>query len=454
MRIESLLWSEPELAGPHAPFADMAGIWSEVKDFELENGLKVLALEDHMVPSVSFQVHFAAGSRNEIPGRTGIAHLFEHLMFKGTVNLKPEEFSRIIQANGGEHNAFTTKDSTAYFENLPSDRLDLAARLEAERIANLILDQENLDTEREVVRSERRMRIVNSPDGMALEQLYATAFDQHPYQWPVIGWDSDLRSISVEDCREFYRTYYAPNNAVVVMVGDIDTERALETVQKYFGSIERQKPPLPVKSRERPQRGEKRAVVKKVARLPSFYAGFHVPKIGHQDIYSLLVMSAILSHGRSSRIYQKYVKTGIAVEAGAEVGQPPFISTDPGLMVIYATAAPGVDISNLERQILEEIELLARHPVAQEELAKAKKQLLSSYLLSLQTNFFKGLVLGIYQVRAGDWRMADHIVSHYQAVSAEEIMRVAREYLHSSNRTVVPLIPVPEEESAQLGPME
>lgn len=438
----------------HNDSIDIAAIWSEVRQFELKNGLKVLMLKERMVPSVSFQVHFAAGSRNEVPGSTGIAHLFEHMMFKGTAHLKPEEFSKIIQANGGELNAFTTKDNTTYYENLPSDRLELAARLEAERIANLIIDQENLDTEREVVRSERRMRIVNSPDGMAVEQLYATAFDQHPYQWPVIGWDSDLRSISVKECGEFYRTYYAPNNAVVVMVGDLDAESALQAVEKYFGCMEPQKSPPPVRSRERPQRGEKRAVVRKVARLPSFHAGYHVPEISHPDIYTLMVISTILSHGRSSRLYQKFLKKGIAVDLGAEVGQPPFLSMNPGLMVINATAAPGVDISRLEQQILEEVELLAQNPIALEELEKAKKQLLSTYLLSLQTNFFKGLVLGLYQIKAGDWRVVEHIISRYQSVSAEDILRAAREHLRPSNRTVVTLIPVSEAESAQLGPME
>ncbi|MBW2306736.1 MAG: insulinase family protein [Deltaproteobacteria bacterium] len=433
---------------------NMADVWSGVREFDLENGLKVLALEDHMVPSVSFQVHFAAGSRNEMPGITGIAHLFEHLMFKRTTNLKPEEFSRIIQANGGELNAFTTQDCTAYFENLPSDRLELAARLEAERISNLLLDMEGIKTEREVVRSERRLRIVNSPDGMAMEQLYATAFDQHPYQWPVIGWDSDLRSISVEECREFYRTYYAPNNAVIVMVGDLDPQRALETVRKYFDTMERQKPPPPVRSRERPQRGEKRAVVRKMARLPLFCAGYHVPNITHPDIYPLLAVATLLAHGRSARFYQKFVKTGKAVEAGADVGQPPFLSADDGLMIINATAAPAVDISRLERDILDETESLARTPVAAEELEKAKKQLRSSYLLSLQTNFFKGLVLGQYQTRAGDWRMAEHINQRYQTILAEDVLRVAQEYLRPSNRTVVTLVPVTEDENTRLGPIE
>jgi len=191
-----------------------------------------------------------------------------------------------------------------------------------------------------------------------------------------------------------------------------------------------------------------------VARLPSFYAGCHVPEISHPDIYPLLVISTLLSRGRSSRLYKKFVKTGIAVEAGVEVGQPPFLSTDPGLMIVYATAAPGVDIGQLEHQILEEVELLSSVPPAQEELEKAKKQLLSSYLLSLQTNFFKGLVLGIYQIRAGDWRMAGHITPRFQTVSADDIVRVTQEYLRPSNRTVVTLIPVSEDESAKLGPME
>ena len=209
----------------------------EFSEHLLSNGLRLLVGEAHSLPMLSFQVHFAAGSRYEKPGITGITHLFEHMMFKGTREVGPEEFSRIIQANGGTLNAFTTTDNTSYYENLPSDRLDLAARLEADRLANLLLARESLETEREVVRSERKLRTVNSPFGLLIEQLYSLAYEQHPYHWPVVGWDYDLRSLTLEDCREYYRTHYAPNNAVVTIVGDVRTDEALKTVEKYFGPI-------------------------------------------------------------------------------------------------------------------------------------------------------------------------------------------------------------------------
>ena len=192
---------------------------------------------------ISFQVHFAAGSRYERPGITGITHLFEHMMFKGTREVGPEEFSRIIQANGGTLNAFTTTDNTSYFENLPADRLELAVRLEADRLENLRLTRENLETEREVVRSERKLRSVNSPFGLLIEQLFALGYEQHPYRWPVIGWDSDLKTLTLEDCQEYYRTHYAPNNAVVLIVGDVQAEKAFQTVERYYGPIPSQPQP-------------------------------------------------------------------------------------------------------------------------------------------------------------------------------------------------------------------
>ena len=203
----------------------------------LANGLTILTLEDHSHPIVTYQVHFATGSRNERPGITGISHLFEHMMFRGSKELGPEEFARIIQANGGTLNAFTTVDNTSYFENLPPAILELAIRLEAERLENLRLNQENLDTEREVVRSERKMRTVNAPFGLLVEQLFAVAFDQHPYQWPVIGWDHDLKRLTLEDCREYYRDGYAPNNAVIAIVGDFVREKALAWVERYYGHL-------------------------------------------------------------------------------------------------------------------------------------------------------------------------------------------------------------------------
>ncbi len=351
----------------------MKGI-PDFSEHRLSNGLQVLVGPVHSLPMISFQVHFAAGSRYERPGISGITHLFEHMMFKGTHQVGAEEFSRIIQANGGSLNAFTTTDNTSYFENLPADRLELAARLEADRLQNLLLTEESLETEREVVRSERKLRSVNSPFGLLIEQLVALAYEQHPYRWPVIGWDSDLRSLTLEDCREYYRTHYAPNNAVVVIAGDAHADEAVRAVEKYFGPIPSHPQPRLTITPEKPQRGEKRAVFKKVSQVAAFFAAFHVPGIAHPDLIPLQILCVILSVGRSSRFFEKFEKPGKAVEAQAEVGYPPFFSMDPGLLQLSAVASPAIPVETLEKEIWEETEKLREQPLPEEEVAKPKNR--------------------------------------------------------------------------------
>ncbi len=420
----------------------------------LANGLKILTLEDHSHPIVSYQVHFATGSRNERPGITGISHLFEHMMFRGSKELGPEEFARIIQANGGTLNAFTTVDNTTYFENLPADKLELAIRLEAERLENLRLTQENLDTEREVVRSERKLRVVNSPFGLLIEQLFAIAFDQHPYQWPVIGWDHDLRRLTLDDCLEYYRRGYAPNNAVVVVIGDFRTEEALTLIEKYYGHLKPQAPIDAVPAQEKPQRGERRSIYKKVSQLEAFFAGFHVPGIRDPEIFPLLVLSHILSQGRSSRFYLRFVKTGKAVEAKVEAEPPPFWPMDPGLLQVYAIAAPGVKIGELEKEIWDAIDEIKEGEFEEAELAKAKRGLEASFVMGLQSIFFKGLAGGLYEIKAGDWGMVNKLLKGYEGVTKEDVQRVAQKYLSEDNRTVVTLKPISPQENELLGPME
>lgn len=426
----------------------------EFSEHRLSNGLRILIGEVHALPMITYQVHFAAGSRYERPGITGITHLFEHMMFKGTHQVGPEEFSRIIQANGGTLNAFTTTDNTSYYENLPEDRLELAARLEADRLENLRLTRENLETEREVVRSERKLRSVNSPFGLLIEQLYALAYEQHPYRWPVVGWDYDLKNLTLEDCREYYRTHYAPNNAVVTIVGDIQTDEAFKTVEKYYGHIPSQpQPPLTI-TPEKLQRGEKRAVFKKVSQVAAFFAAFHVPGISHPDLIPLQILCVALSVGRSSRFFEKFEKPGKAVEAQAEVGYPPFLSMDPGLLQIYAIAAPSIPVDTLEKEVWEEVENLKQLLLSGEEMEKIKKQARAYFLQGLQTLFFKGLLAGLYQVRAGDFRLIYTLLDRYETVTAEEVLRVAQKYLRPENRTVIILQPVTQKEHEDLGEVE
>jgi len=426
----------------------------DFQEHKLPNDLHVLVLRDMSLPVVSFQIHFAAGSRNERPGLTGISHLFEHMMFRGSKELGPEEFSRIIQANGGYTNAFTTTDNTSYFENLPVDKLELAMHLETERLENLRITEENLKTEREVVRSERKYRSVNSPFGLAMEQLFAAAYHIHPYRWPVVGWDQDLRSMTLEDCREYYRIHYAPNNAVIVIVGDVEPDDAFTLVEKHFGGLSCQPEPAPIQTVELPQRGERRLVYKKVSQVSALFAGFHIPGIADQDIFPLLALTSLLSHGRSSRFYQKFIKTGRAVEAEADLGSPPFLTMDPGLLTIQVVASPREDINTLEQDVWKEIDVLRSRPIEVAELEKSKKKLRASYLMSLQTHLFKGLVAGVYRIRAGDHRWINRIEPSYQAVTVEGVMQAADRYLNEDNRTVVRLVPLSPEESGKWGEYE
>ena len=426
----------------------------EFSEHRLSNGLRILVGEVHSLPMITYQVHFAAGSRYERPGITGITHLFEHMMFKGTHEVGPEEFSRIIQANGGTLNAFTTTDNTSYYENLPADRLELAVRLEADRLENLRLTPENLETEREVVRSERKLRSVNSPFGLLIEQLFALAYEQHPYRWPVIGWDPDLKNLTLEDCREYYRTHYAPNNAVVTIVGDIQTDEVFKIVEKYYGHLPSQAQPRLTITPEKPQRGEKRAVFKKVSQVAAFFAAFHIPGITHPDLIPLQILCVALSVGRSSRFFEKFEKPGKAVEAPGGGRVPPFFSMDPGLLQIYAIASPSISVDTLEKEVWEEVENLRRQPLPGEEMDKIKKQARAYFLQGLQTLFFKGLLAGLYQVRAGDFRLIYTLLDRYESVTAEDVLQVARKYLRPENRTVITLQPVTQKEHEDLGEVE
>lgn len=426
----------------------------EIVSFRLDNGLTVLALPDHHVPVVSFQLHYLVGSRYELPGITGISHLFEHLMFRGTEEVGPEEFSRILQAKGGEINAFTTKDHTSYFENMPAEHLELAVRLEADRLKNLKLDEENFQTERQVVISERKLRSVDSPFGLVEEQLWATAYTQHPYNWPVIGWDQDLHRMTLEDCRAYYRTHYHPGNMIAVVAGDAVPETARDLLARYFGDIENPGPPEALRVMEPPQRGERRVIFKKVSQVEAFFAGFHVVGLDHPDIYPLTLLSVILSVGKSSRFYQEFVRSGRAAELEADLTPPPWSSQDPDLMVVRAVAAPGNSLADLEADVWAHLDRLKAEGVKPDELSRAKKLMKSQAVQALAKNFYRGLLVGLFHMKTGDAAKVNLMLNNYEAVTMDDIVRVARTYLTEDNRTVVTLKPVTPGESQALGPLQ
>jgi zinc protease len=421
--------------------------------FTLDNGLNLFVLPDHRLPIISLQMHYKVGSRHELPGITGISHLFEHLMFRGTETLGPEEFSRILQAKGGEINAFTTRDHTSYFENLPAEHLELGLQLEADRLLHLKLDDDTFQSERQVVISERKLRSVDSPFGLVEEQLFATAYTQHPYSWPVVGWDQDLHRLTLEDCLAYYRSHYHPGKITVVIAGDVETERARELVDHYFGPIPTPSAAPEPRVTEPPQRGERRAVLKKVSQVEALLAGFHIVGLDHPDLYPLSLLAIILSGGKASRFHQEFVRLGKAIALEVELAPLPFSAQDPDLLVITAVATPGRPLVELEQELWAALDRLLQDGVSPGELARAKKLMRSQAVRSLAHNFFRGLLVGLFHLKTGNASLANQILSSVEAVSAEDILRVARTYLREDNRTVVVLKPVTPEESEVLGPL-
>jgi zinc protease len=421
--------------------------------FTLANGLTLFVLPDRRLPIVSLQMHYKVGSRHELPGITGISHLFEHLMFRGTETLGPEEFSRLLQAKGGEINAFTTRDHTSYFENLPAEHLELGLKLEADRLLHLKLDDDTFEPERQVVISERKLRSVDSPFGLVEEQLFATAYTQHPYNWPVIGWDQDLHRLTLNDCLAYYRNHYHPGKITVVIAGDVEPPRARDLVDRYFGQIPAPAAAADSNLAEPPQRGERRAVLKKVSQVEALFAGFHIVGLDHPDLFPLNLLAVILSGGRASRFHQEFVRVGKAIALDVELAPLPFSAQDPDLLVIAAVVAPGQSLPKLEEELWAALDRLHNEGVTPAELARAKKLLRSQAVRSLAHNFFRGLLVGLFHLKTGDAARANRILSSLEAVTAEDIVRVARTYLKADNRTVAILKPVSPEESEALGPL-
>jgi len=406
----------------------------------LDNGLRVLLLEDHRSPIVSFQVWYRVGSRNEPRGATGMAHLLEHMMFKGTPAHGPREFARLVEQNGGQDNAFTTQDVTAYFVDIAADRIDLVLDLEADRMENLLLDPRAVEAERQVVIEERRTRTEDDPEGFLGEQVSALAFQAHPYGQPVVGWKEDLERITAADLRAFYRTYYVPNNAVVVAVGDFRAPDLLEKIRARFGRIPRGPNPPPVRAIEPPQAGERRVIVRKQARLPVVYLAWHVPNHTSEDAAALEVLSTILSSGRTSRLYRHLVyERRLALDAGGDYS---YFSLDPSLFWFWATPMPGQTPEALEQALLEEMARLRSEPVAEEELARARNQTEASFVFAQDSIHRRASLLARFEM-IGGWAKKDAYLERIRAVTAADIQRVARTWFPPDRKNVGVLLPIP-----------
>ncbi|HEU4685499.1 MAG TPA: pitrilysin family protein [Nitrospira sp.] len=414
---------------------------SDPHEYVLSNGMKVVIVEVPKAPVATVQVWYKVGSRNEVMGRAGLSHMLEHMMFKGTNKYPKGAFSRLIRKNGGMDNAFTSQDFTAYFENLAADRVELALELEADRMQGLILDLNEFKTEREVVKEERRLRTEDDPQGALVEALFAQAYMSHPYHWPVIGWFGDLDAMTLEDLQRHYDTFYSPNNATLLVVGDVKADQLLPTIKQLFEPIPRGPEPKSVATMEAEQKGERRFLLKRDAQVPFVMMGFRVPNFSSEDSYALDVLESILSRGKSSRLYQSLVydqKLSLAV--GAEYG---LMQADPGLFYFYALVSPGQKVELIEDALLKEIRRLQNDPPTEQELQRAKNQIEAARVFEQDSNFRHAMLLGQAESIGAGWRKVDQFLDRIRAVTAKDVQRVAKQYLVEDSRTVGILIPLP-----------
>ena len=419
--------------------ADNGNLFSRVQEHQLDNGLTVLLLPESRAPIVSVQVWYRVGSRNEVLGKTGLSHLLEHLMFRGTEKYGPKVFSRLLQQAGASNNAFTSKDYTAYFETGPAAGLRLFLELEADRMRNLKLSEELFRTEQKVVVEERRLRTEDDPVNSLYEELVATAFKAHPYQWPVIGWMHDVASLNLTDLRQHYDRYYQPNNATLVVVGDIDPAATLQAILETFGQIPRGPDPPPFRALEPPQQGERRTEITREAQLPAIFMAYHTPNLTEADAFPLEVLSLILAQGRSSRLHRRLVyEAKVALDVGAEYE---FATASPSLFVFYAQPLPGKSLAYVEQLLEAEIDKIKNQPVSEQELRKAKNQTEAAFIMGQDSLFYRGMLLGRYQT-IGSWQRLNDIVPGIRAVTAADVQRVAQKYLVKTNRTVGILNPL------------
>ncbi|MFQ5862538.1 MAG: M16 family metallopeptidase [Candidatus Brocadiales bacterium] len=461
----------------------------DVKEHVLKNGLKLLMLEKHQSPTVSLRIVFKVGSVNEHIGITGVSHLFEHMMFKGTKLfgtkdwetekslLKREdelveaisnetdeqkrkaleaeladvrkrqkeitvtdEFWSIYMRNGATGlNASTSDDTTRYYCNLPSNKLELWAFIESDRMKNLVLRE--FYSEKDVVMEERRLRTETSPFGLLFEQLNAAAFTAHPYGWPVIGWMSDIRNLTKEETQKYFTRYYAPNNAIIVVVGDINPQEIINLVEKYFGDIPAQPPISEVKTVEPEQRGERRVYVEYDAN-PMLAIAYHKPEITHPDQYVFEVIQNLLTSGRTSRLYKTLIEEKrMAVMARSYAGGSKY----PDLFFLFVTPRFPYSAEEVEQVIFEELERLKSEPPTDWELQKIKNQLEADFIRGLESNSGLADEIGYYEAVAGGWRYINTAVERIKAVTAEDVMRVAKKYFTRVNRTVAILVKKKEE---------
>ncbi|MBI5775809.1 MAG: insulinase family protein [Nitrospirae bacterium] len=422
--------------------------YANVQEHQLANGMKVLLVESPKAPVVTVQIWYKVGSRNEVMGRAGLSHMLEHMMFKGTPKYPKGSFSRLIKKNGGNDNAFTSQDFTAYFENLAADKVELALELEADRLRGLLLDDKEFQLEREVVKEERRLRSEDDPQSYLAEALFAQAFQMHPYHWPIIGWFPDLNAMTRVDLKRHYDTYYVPNNATLIVVGDIKAAKLLPVIKRFFEPIPKRPLPPQLVTAEPEQKGERRIVVKRDAQLPFVMIGYRTPNYSSDDAYALTLLESILSHGKSSRLYRSLVyEQKLALAVGAEYS---LLQTDPDLLYCFAVVAPGQKTEQVERGVYAEIQKLQQEAPSEQELQRAKNQVEAAYIFGQDSNFRQAMLFGQAETTGAGWRQVEEFVKKLRDVKADDVTRVAQKYLVEDGRTVGILIPTPTNHAAEV----
>ncbi len=408
----------------------------DVKTFTLNNGMKFLVVEDFSIPNANMYFFYKVGSRNEHQGITGLSHFFEHMMFNGAKKYGPKQFDRTMEFNGGANNAYTTENVTVYTDWFPAASAEVMFDLEGDRISSLSIDPKMVESERGVVLSERRTGIENSPWRPLSEGLQATAFQEHPYHWPVIGYEDDMKNWTQQDLERYFKTYYAPNNCVVVVSGALKLEKVKELAKKYFESIPAQPAPPKVHIVEPAQTGERRITIKKEVETPYLMIGYKTPESKNEDYYALNILSSVLSSGNSSRLYSTLVdQKELATQVGTDYGD----TFDPYLFNVYVVANQDVKETDLEQAVYAEIEKIKKDGISETELQKIKNQKLMEFYNQVETINGKSNNIGTYEVFFGDYRKMFDAPANYNKVTVADVQRVAKKYLTKTNRTVAVL---------------
>ena len=411
----------------------MQGVPPEIRSVTLENGLEIIVWPDHDIPNVALYYFVRAGGRNEYPGVTGLSHFFEHMMFNGTEDLEPGEFDRIMEAAGGQNNAYTSNDITVYQDWFPRSALETIFEIESERLQNLEFDPEAIENERGVIASERRTTVDNNNISRLVEQVRATAYVAHPYQFPIIGWPSDIESWTQEDLESFYRTYYAPNNITMVVVGDVTPDEIFALAEDYLEDIPAQVPPPGVRTVEPEQQGERRVVIRTDAQTPMLHVAFHAGAAADPEPLAMRLLLSTLVDGDSSRLHRLFVEEE---QLAISIGGFQFEGFDPGLVYFYATLPPGGDLVLLEQRLFGELGRIAGEGVSEAELEKARNIALADFWRTMATINGKAASLGEAAVFRGSYEKLFDLAQEIEAVSSEELKAAAGSVFRRSNATI------------------